>query len=1022
MPTNLNLRNQYSAYPNSSILSVTKCHSKNFFCRITFLLLTLIGGSVSEGWGQPYIRTSGGYGAYGYVEKDATATNFLVANGGHGNIYQYGVKTYVTGPNANQYNYTGTGSCARGDDVTSNFDISTLQTGSIMYSSVFVEYCGPTYSCGSMTPTLSCFNERSFFVLDLVGKTDALSSTINYSSATSNVVLTFTLSNNNTSGQTLDRLWIENDGSASETTDLLNEAFRLYYEAATGSETFDGTESYAQLYGDYASNSSSNNIYGHDDLNIAIPQNSTGGLRCYVVLAGTSTYLNTSAIGKTVRLSVMADGISITPNRNTSFNLMRMNATRPSDSYLVIGANYYSKSTGNLEVLSNWGLSSDGTGTAPSNFTTASMTYEIRNRSSATIGSSWTISGANTRLVVGDGTNATDFTIPSGLSLTLAGGLTNNSTISGDGKIVLSGSSAQTISGTGTISNLEINNSAGVTISGGSNMQSLTGTLTPTAGALTTNGNLILKSNASTTARVGQGSSSGGYVSGDVTVERYFGSFINKRAWRLVTAPVATGTGTGANNMIFGSWQSTTTNDATGILIWAPGGDAATTNNNGLQNGPYSSMRGWTNSGNTPGFSNVLDSKNTPLFSASNANPESFFLFVTGPYSETNISNPTFAPVRLSAKGELRQGDQTFSVSAKANQFYLVGNPYASPVNLAFTGGVTMTNTNNSIWLWDPNLSGSYSVGGYVSFDRAQNTYSTVSGMTFTNSPTTPLQSGQAFFVQATADGSLTVAFKEDKKVSGINNSIFRSGNQIVAEKMRLTLQRNFGTDFTTTDGAVAFFYPDGANQVDEMDGVKLMNSANNLMFRRSGTNLTFEHRPLIQEDDTLFVRLQSTSAGSYRLIAEGSDFNASSHLQATLEDTYLGKEQPLSLETAVPYDFTVDGNTASSGDRFRIVFKSKTITPPQEIDLKHTISLYPNPIQAGESLSIQMQKREAGKYTIAIYNLMGVQVQQQVILHASGNAVQNIKLNSNLPAGTYLVNILDASSKKVDAVKINVQ
>ena len=295
--------------------------------------------------------------------------------------------------------------------------------------------------------------------------------------------------------------------------------------------------------------------------------------------------------------------------------------------------------------------------------------------------------------------------------------------------------------------------------------------------------------------------------------------------------------------------------------------------------------------------------------------------------------------------------------------------------------------------------------------------------MTFTNSPTpTPLQSGQAFFVQATADGSLTVAFKEDKKVSDINNSIFRSGNQIVAEKMRLTLQRNFGSEFTTTDGAVAFFYPDGANQVDEMDGVKLMNSANNLMFRRSGVNLTFEHRPLIQEDDTLFVRLQSTSAGSYRLITEPSDFNASSHLQATLEDTYLGKEQPLSLETAVPYDFTVDGNTASSGDRFRIVFKSKTITPPQEIDPKHTISLYPNPIQAGESLSIQMRKREAGKYTVLVYNLMGVQVQQQVILHAGGNAIQNIKLKSNLPAGTYLVNILDASSKKVEAIKINIE
>ena len=51
---------------------------------------------------------------------------------------------------------------------------------------------------------------------------------------------------------------------------------------------------------------------------------------------GTSTYLNTSAKTKTVRLAIKADGINITPNRDTSYSLMKMDLTRPSTSFITI--------------------------------------------------------------------------------------------------------------------------------------------------------------------------------------------------------------------------------------------------------------------------------------------------------------------------------------------------------------------------------------------------------------------------------------------------------------------------------------------------------------------------------------------------------------------------------------------------------------------------------------------------------------------------------------------------------------
>lgn len=112
------------------------------------------------------------------------------------------------------------------------------------------------------------------------------------------------------------------------------------------------------------------------------------------------------------------------------------------------GANYkatftvvtqlYSKSTGNLETLSNWGTNTDGTGTAPANFSTAGITYNIRNNAAPTIGASWTVSGAGSKIIVGNGTNACNFTIPAALVVT-----SPNTDISNNGTITRTSSAAQ---------------------------------------------------------------------------------------------------------------------------------------------------------------------------------------------------------------------------------------------------------------------------------------------------------------------------------------------------------------------------------------------------------------------------------------------------------------------------------------------------------------------------------------------------------------------------------------------------
>jgi hypothetical protein len=97
--------------------------------------------------------------------------------------------------------------------------------------------------------------------------------------------------------------------------------------------------------------------------------------------------------------------------------------------FTIIG-DFYSKSTGNLETLSNWGSNTDGTGTAPANFTSNGVTFNIRNNATPSIGASWTVSGTGSKIVVGDGTNACNFTVPSTFVVTSpATDVSNNGTI-----------------------------------------------------------------------------------------------------------------------------------------------------------------------------------------------------------------------------------------------------------------------------------------------------------------------------------------------------------------------------------------------------------------------------------------------------------------------------------------------------------------------------------------------------------------------------------------------------------------
>jgi hypothetical protein len=511
-------------------------------------------------------------------------------------------------------------------------------------------------------------------------------------------------------------------------------------------------------------------------------------------------------------------------------------------------------------------------------------------------------------------------------TLQLTGSISNSGTFDGSaGSIELNGTTAQTISigGNSTIKNLTLNNSTGATLIAALN---LTGVYTPTSGTLTTGGFLTLKSDVNGTARIAAGSSAGGYFSGNVAVERYIPA---KRAWRLITSPVTGST----NNSIFYNWQN---NDAvtgtTGIEIWttaANGGASDPGNaNSGLSLGGGNSILSYTSG---TGYSAVTNTNSATAFTGTGNN--SYCVFVSGPYANGNgnlyagATNTTFK-----ATGALRTGDITVSAgTVTANQYYLVGNPYASPINTFTLSG---TNLSNGFYLWDPTLSGSYAVGGYVAYDRASGLYSITSG---SYSNTSEIQSGQAFFIQAAATGATSITFEESDKSTNVNNGQFRTTSNGF-ENLRITLQKDFdgNSAYTNTDGVVVSFHATiGSKDIDSYDVRKLSSGSDLLALVRSSTNLSFEHRPLVTDKDTIYLKLSSTSASNYRLVINAEDFASMAGLTAVLKDNYLNTEANISLATGNAINFSVTGDAASTGERFIIYFRPATILPVDFIAVK---------------------------------------------------------------------------------------
>lgn len=78
--------------------------------------------------------------------------------------------------------------------------------------------------------------------------------------------------------------------------------------------------------------------------------------------------------------------------------------------------NYFLKASGSLHNPASWGSNTDGSGISPVQFSTANTNYTILNQNNLELQSDWTVTGSNSRIIVGNGLTEVNFQLNAKLS------------------------------------------------------------------------------------------------------------------------------------------------------------------------------------------------------------------------------------------------------------------------------------------------------------------------------------------------------------------------------------------------------------------------------------------------------------------------------------------------------------------------------------------------------------------------------------------------------------------------------
>lgn len=520
------------------------------------------------------------------------------------------------------------------------------------------------------------------------------------------------------------------------------------------------------------------------------------------------------------------------------------------------------------------------------------------------------------------------------------------------------------------------------------------GVLRRILGTLTTADDITLKSGPTGTARVAQGPAIGGYISGQVTVERYVpvvpGGF---RAWRFLSV-LTNGTQT-----IKQAWQE----NGSGLASnpW-PGYGTFITCSAASGFGPAQGydlvmpkMSIQTFDEGAQSFTNT----NVPNTNVKTLNSERvYMLYVRG--DRTVIPAPVYdqgGSTTLRSKGTLKIGDQTpFAISA--GQFAALGNPFASPVDFLSVNALERVAVGDKFWLWDPRRSGSFGVGAWVLFSLANAFLPQTAGGSYPNVANTIIPLGMGFLIQG-GGGASNITMTEATKFDNTSDNGFKAPNN---DRFQVAL--DYVKDAQTVipaDGAVAVF-GDYSNDIDAVDAGKIANAGENIAIRHSSTDLTLDARPAITNDTVNLKIWNLVYTYNYRMTI--NPMVNTLGVKATLVDKYLQTTMDLDMTKPTSIDFKINTNPASWAlDRFYIAMSASAPVTHIGDPSAAEVEVYPNPTDA-QNINVSIKTANKGEYSFKIIDGQGRVVHAETYQHAGGSMNKSLSVNGRLVPSNYFI------------------
>jgi hypothetical protein len=385
-------------------------------------------------------------------------------------------------------------------------------------------------------------------------------------------------------------------------------------------------------------------------------------------------------------------------------------------------------------------------------------------------------------------------------------------------------------------------------------------------------------------------------LTGTYTVQRWFtGGQPSNRGWRLMSSPVANGSGT----YNFSSLQ--TNLYITGAL--GGGFDVSPANNATVL---------------------LYDTPNKKLISLPSITTgvnvgSGFYFYFRGNKTTTlgklakngaNYATPESNVVGLQT-GTLNQQGITYTLSNAGNGFNLVGNPYASTISMPSGGGAVgnstpYTGTTGFVYTYTP---GANSVSPAVS--------------------TVNIASGQGFYVKSN-NATSSIAFTESLKTTAqVTGSNFLLGKPVGTEQPLITIK--MVQDSANYDIAYLRFLDTYKNEYDESEDADDLTGSGQNAFLSAMTidahAVAVASQPLDKKRTSIFLNVNDNYSGLYSIqkmnlsgIPEAYDVWLMDHFKSDSLDLRANDTYKFNLDKANPLTF--------GSRRFEIVMTKKPLPP----------------------------------------------------------------------------------------------